>query len=98
MGKESGEWLSLEQAAALFNHVTGFHERTIYRPISATILRRRIQDNDLQDEGVVCLVMPGRYYISRESFLTYLATYACGVCDRAKEEIARGVPAGVGGG
>ncbi len=80
------DWLSLEQAAALANRVLGLSEKSLYRPLSSSRLRRAIRSGVLAALGIEHQIFPGRYYISRRSLLTYIAENLCAICERARLE------------
>jgi len=90
---EDAEWLSLEQAAALCNRVLGLSETTLYKPLSASRLRRSIKSGTFATYGIRFETMPGRYYISRPELVEWLLSNLCAICGRARIEAeALGLP------
>ena len=69
MPTNNADWLSTEQAAALWNYVLGLDETTVWPPVSANVVRRMCREGAIQALGVDVLDVPGRWYISKRSGL-----------------------------
>lgn len=85
---EGDDWLSTEQAAKLWNHITGAGKRTVERPISGQTMRSRCRDGLIEALGITVVLGGGRfYYISKRSLIEYLRGHAIETVERADEEL-----------
>jgi hypothetical protein len=66
---DKNDWLTTEQAAALWDRLLKLTDLTVWHPVSANMVRRMCRDGVIQALGIEVLDVPGRWYISKRSSL-----------------------------